>query len=280
MSESPEDATEIEDLYLDLLKKSLTRTLSGEQFAPIGPLSKGFRSNAYRAIRKLLTSRQLELVRKGRFDPKQRAEGLDWPFEGETMVGLRRLDNLQFCIKDVVDRGVVGDLIETGAWRGGAAIFMRAVLKVCRSTDRRVWVADSFAGLPKPDPTIPQDRGDRHWTFDHLAVSLGEVKENFRKYGMLDDQVQFLAGWFSETLPSAPIDRLAILRLDGDMYQSTMDALRPLYPKLSAGGYVIVDDYGAVAGCRAAVDDYRTEFQIGEEPEWIDGSSVYWQRQG
>ena len=89
--------------------------------------------------------------------------------------------------------------------------------------------------------------------------------------------MRFLVGWFHETLPSAPIERLALMRLDGDMYGSTMDALRFLYPKLSTAGYVIVDDYW-LPGCREAVDEYRAEHGITEELVPVDRAIVYWQR--
>ncbi len=212
-------------------------------------------------------------------DLAARAEGRDWPLEAETMVGWRRLDHLQQCITDVLQRRVPGDLIETGVWRGGTAIFMRGVLKAYGDTTRVVWAADSFQGLPEPDPRrYPADAGDRHWTAPELAVPLEVVQANFDRYGLLDAQVRFLVGWFSDTLPTAPIERLAVLRLDGDMYGSTMDGLRYLYPKVSVGGYVIVDDYGAVPGCRAAVDDFRAEHGITEELEWIDWTGVFWRR--
>jgi O-methyltransferase len=179
----------------------------------------------------------------------------------------------------VLEREVPGDLIETGAWRGGATIFMRAILRAYGDTERVVWVADSFQGLPTPDPSLyPEDETDRSWAHAELAVSLDNVKANFERYGLLDDQVRFLPGWFRETLPAAPIERLALLRLDGDMYESTMVALESLYPKLSSGGYVIVDDYGALQGCRAAVDDFRREQAITEELKWIDWTGVFWKR--
>ena len=153
------------------------------------------------------------------------------------------------------------------------------MLKAYGDESRRVWVADSFEGLPPPDAAqYPADRDDAHWTKDKLAVSLDQVRDNFERYELLDDHVVFLKGWFSDTLPSAPIEALAVLRLDGDMYQSTIEALRALYPKLSKGGYVIVDDYG-LPNCRAAVEDYRSEHGISEEIVDIDGSGVYWQRQ-
>ncbi len=87
-----------------------------------------------------------------------------------------------------------------------------------------------------------------------------------------------LWGWFRDTLPAAPIERLAVLRLDGDLYQSTLESLTHLYPKLSQGGYVIVDDYGAVPACRKAVEDYRSKQGIREEIVAIDWTGVFWQR--
>ena len=132
--------------------------------------------------------------------------------------------------------GVPGDLIETGVWRGGATILMRAILKARGVTDRVVWVADSFAGLPAPNAArYPLDAGINLHRFPQLAVTLERVQDNFRRYGLLDDQVRFLKGWFRDTLPAAPIERLAVLRLDGDLYESTIQALESLYDKLSAG---------------------------------------------
>jgi O-methyltransferase len=111
-----------------------------------------------------------------------------------------------------------------------------------------------------------------------LVVSLDDVRNNFARYGLLDDQVRFLVGWFSDTLPTAPVERLALLRLDGDLYESTIVALRSLYPKLSPGGYVIVDDWGAVPACKQAVTDFRLEAGIDDQIHEIDWTGAYWQR--
>lgn len=174
------------------------------------------------------------------------------------MVGLGRLDNLQDCIIRVVADGVPGDLLEAGVWGGGASIFMRGVLRVVGDFTRSVWVADSFQGLPPPDAnSYPADAGDEHWRNPELAVGIDEVRRNFERYGLLDERVRFLPGWFCDSLPNAPITRLSVLRLDGDTYQSAMEALVALYHKVSTGGFVIIDDYGAVPGCRQAVDDFR-----------------------
>src|SRR5262249_916306 len=176
-------------------------------------------------------------------------------------------------------KDVPGDLIETGAWRGGACIFMRAILKAYDVKDRLVWVADSFEGLPKPDPgKYPADAGDKHHTFKPVAVSLEQAKANLEKYVVGDEKVRFLKGWFKDTLPTAPIQRLAILRLDGDMYESTIDGLSNLYAKVSPGGYIIVDDYGAVPACKKAIEDYRSTNGIKDPVRDIDGSGVFWQK--
>lgn len=252
-------------LYLDLMK----RTLSGWVYADGNILDVG-RSG-------------LELRGEGgdwrSFNPRLREQGADWPEHAQTMIGLERLDNLQSCVEDALANDVPGDLIETGVWRGGATILMRAVLKAYGVEDRRVWVADSFEGVPPPDPErYPPDKDSPLHAFEELAVSLEQVKANFERYGLLDEQVRFLEGWFCDTLPEAPIERLAVVRLDGDMYESTMDALVNLYPKLSAGGYLIVDDYGALPMCRQAVHDYRTAHGISEEIRPIDWSGVFWRR--
>ena len=190
------------------------------------------------------------------------------------------MDNIQFCVEEVLRDQIPGDMIETGVWRGGAVIFIRAILKAYGITDRTVWAADSFSGLPKPDDgTYPADAGDRHYLISELAISLEEVQENFRRFGLLDGQVRFLKGWFRETLPKAPISRLAMIRLDGDLYESTMDGLTSLYPKLSVGGYLIVDDFHMVPSCRKAVHDYRKRHGITEPILNIDDAGVFWRRE-
>jgi Macrocin-O-methyltransferase (TylF) len=213
------------------------------------------------------------------FDRAKREAGKDWPASALSMIGAKRMLQLQRASEFVIERGVPGDFIETGVWRGGACILMRAVLAAWGVTDRRVWVADSFQGLPEPDAErYPKDAGNMLCVFDQLAVSADEVRAGFARFGLLDDQVRFLEGWFRDTLPSAPIDRLAILRLDGDLYESTMDALVALYDKVSPGGIVIVDDYGILESCRAAVTDFRSQRGVTEAIYRIDDSGVHWQR--
>lgn len=210
---------------------------------------------------------------------EDRINGKDWPIDADSMIGYKRLTNIQDCVTDVLHNKIEGDLIETGVWRGGAVIFMRAILKAYNCTNRIVWAADSFDGLPMPNENkYVADKEDKHYTYDELKVSLETVKENFKKYDLLDEQVQFLKGWFKDTLPNAPINKLAIIRLDGDMYESTMDGLSNLYPKLSKGGFIIIDDWGAVEGCKLAVMDYRRQNNISEEIIPIDMDGVFWKK--
>jgi O-methyltransferase len=141
-------------------------------------------------------------------------------------------------------------------------------------------VADSFEGLPRPDHIkYKADLNDLHYQKDELAISLEVVKKNFEKYDLLDDQVKFLKGWFKDTLPVAPIQKLSILRLDGDMYESTMDGMVNLYHKLSVGGFLIVDDYNVVRGCKQAINDFRETNNIKEEIKFIDWAGIYWKKE-
>ena len=232
----------LKDVYLDLLKKSLSDTL--------------------------------------RDSNNEKEYGLIWPKEAETMIGNYRLNNIRFCIETVIKENIEGDFIETGVWRGGGCIFARGVLLANDITDLKIYVADSFEGLPPPDITKwPADVGDMHHTHsDVLAISETTVMDNFKRYNLFDEQVVFLKGWFENTLPTAPIKKLAVLRLDGDMYGSTMVALTNLYPKLSKGGFCIIDDY-TLHGARRAMEDFRCKEQIGSTIIPIDTMSIYWRNE-
>jgi len=263
--------------YLHLLKKTLLRFPLDEEDRALRAHIAGVDAAQLREI-----DRWMDQARDPGADcpdVEVRAAGRDWPTTAETMIGLFRMDNLHATLLDVIQRGVPGDAIEVGAWRGGAAIFMRAIVKMCGEAARQVWVADSFQGLPRPDAArYPADAGDTHWQHPELAVSLDDVRANFQRYGLLDRQVTFLPGWFRDTLPQAPIGELALLRIDGDMYESTMVALESLYPKLRSGGFAIIDDYGALESCRRAVDDYRRREAIRDALLPIDWTGVMWQR--
>lgn len=244
---------EVHELYLDMVKRSLVNWIYGDS--------------------------ELALVSDRPLKPAARIVGKGWPSSAHTMIGLRRLENIQSCVETVLKDGVPGDLLEAGVWRGGATILMRAVLQAYQVKDRCVWAVDSFEGMPPPNPEkYPHDAGLFLNQFPQLGVSLEQVQENFARYGLLDERVRFLKGWFRDTLPTAPIQQLAVLRVDADLYESTMDSLKYLYPRLAVGGFAIIDDYSDIPACRQAVTDYRQAQGIEEEIIRIDWTGVYWRR--
>ena len=197
-----------------------------------------------------------------------------------TMIGDRRMDNIETCVRRALEGNVPGDLIETGVWRGGATIFMRGLLGAFGVRDRTVYVADSFQGVPAPDADrYPADEGMPLHLWSPLAVSADEVRANFARFGLLDDQVEFVEGWFRDTLPRLRGHQWAVVRLDGDLYESTTNALDNLYDGLSPGGWLIVDDYEIVA-CRRAVNDFRERNDIREPIIEIDWTGICWQKGG
>ncbi len=247
------NVTKAADLYLDLLVRCVTNTVYGDSNK--GP----WRPAAY--------------------DPEARRQGTDWPEIAHSMIGVIRMECLCHLAQTVLRDEIPGDFIETGVWRGGACIVMRGVLKVFEDTARKVYVADSFQGLPEPNAEqYPADAGQTAHTFDYLSVSRDTVARNFESYGLLDDQVVFVEGWFKDTLPALKATEFALIRLDGDLYESTILALEFLYPKLSVGGFVVVDDYGSWPSCRQAVHDYRLAHEIHDDIIPIDTAGVYWRR--
>ncbi len=243
------------ELYIDLMKRAVANTI--------------YEDPAYA----MPNPNQLT-----RFNSMTRELGKDHPLYAHTMIGMKRLNNIQACLVDILNNNVQGDCIETGVWRGGATILMRAILKAYGDTTRKVWVADSFAGLPPPDVAhYPQDRGIFLCDVPYLSVSMETVQDNFKKYGLLDKQVVFLKGFFKDTLLTAPVEKISLLRLDGDLYQSTIEALTALYPKVSIGGYIIIDD-AQIPACMSAVTDYRKMYGIEDPAFWIDQDGLYWQK--
>lgn len=249
---------DIRDRYLDLLESSLSNAIYGESRWEM------FLRLALQRIR------HPYLTRRGAFG---------WPARAHTMIGQARLRNLRNLVERTLLEGVPGDYIETGVWRGGACILIRGVLAAHGVVNRRVFVADTFEGLPRPNAArYPADMRDRLFVFEELAVSKEQVRSNFARYNLLDQQVVFLKGLFSETLPGLAGDSFALIRLDGDMYESTMDSLTNLYDRLSRGGFAIVDDYGGIKACKTAVDDFLGARGLQPQINAIDDSCVWWRK--
>lgn len=169
-----------------------------------------------------------------------------------------RLQTMHDALISLDARGIAGDVVECGVWRGGHIILARLV-----SPQRRCWLYDTFTGMTEPGPydrkrsgnkPPPEKAKNKKWTM----ASLEEVMENMRCEGVLDKNLmQFVVGDVIETLngPDLP-DTIALLRLDTDWYESTKKELEVLWPRLVLGGILIIDDYGHWMGVRKAVDEY------------------------
>jgi hypothetical protein len=216
---------------------------------------------------------------KNQFDASIRNRGLDWPEKAFSMVGSARIQNFRNLIELAIIKDLPGDIVETGVWRGGASILAKAVLTAYGCKDKKIILCDSFAGLPPPDANqYPKDEGSNFHEFPQLAVSLEQVQENFKKFGLLDDQIMFVKGWFKDTMPHMEVKDIAILRLDGDMYESTLTPLKYLFDRVVAGGWIIIDDYEWIPACKEAVHDFLEERGLNFNIQKIDGVGVYFQK--
>lgn len=262
-------------------------------------------------------------LRHAPYDHRRRTLGLDVPRRGLTMVGWKRLESLEECARTIRDEGIAGDFLETGVWRGGVGMYLKAVLRRYGLEDRTVWMADLFGGPVKLNallkwfgrvasffaPLAPERftrfvlrrgvfpvpeviEGDlknfimflsRHPELVEELTELtsrAEIEENFRRLGLFDERLRFLPGLVHETMPNAPFERLALLRLDVDYYEATVAVLEHAYDRVSPGGFVVIDDYGSLDGCRRAVDDFRARAGVSAEMQWIDEHAVFWRRPG
>lgn len=272
------------EAYIELLKRTVLGDAAGPVtvYQPVREPPSGRLTGPL--LPRLLRREGAMLARPANIDLSQNEEGQlsvwDLPAWPLTMIGSRRLDNVEACMRSVLDAKIPGDFIETGVWKGGTTIFMRGLLRAYGVADRRVYVADSFEGVPPPDEgRYPDDSGLDFHLWPDLAVDLESVRGNFARLGLLDDQVEFVKGWFRDTLPALRGHQWAVVRLDGDLYESTTDALENLYDGLSTGGWLIVDDF-EIAACRQAVTDFRSARGITEPIVEIDANGVCWQKTG
>ncbi len=199
----------------------------------------------------------------------------------DTLAPPAQLDAIQACIETIVNDAIPGDLMEAGCFRGGLCVLMSGVLKALGALDRKVFAADSFAGLPSPDVTLAPDDAivfELLHAVGGFKSSIEQFRETLRRHDLLDGRIQPIRGWFHETLPCAPIQSLAMIRLDATFQQSTRAVLDALYPKLSPGGFVFCSDYGVPTGARRAVDEYRFKHGIGEPLVDVDNQGVLWRK--
>ena len=284
--------SELTQSYIDLLKKSLLNEVYLENELRIQYLAKQlsqkkrfWESKTHKVdyhtlhhIKDIFPEDYKKLI-NGRAVGDHLDQNLQHLVYAHSMIGRKRMDNIEECVKIILDENISGDLMECGVWQGGAGIFMRGLLKAYGNTNKKVWLADSFDGLPPPE--IKEDEGlfITKNEVPGIAVSLETVKQNFRTYDLLDEQVYFLKGWFKDSLKNAPVEQLSLLRLDGDLFESTMTALEDLYHKVTLGGFIIIDDYGALVQCKAAVDQFREQNMITTPMQTIDWTGVYWRKE-
>lgn len=191
-----------------------------------------------------------------------------------TLLSKSQLDLVEKSVLLVEARGVPGDFIEAGIWRGGVIILMRALMNAHQISGRRIFAADSFAGIPK-NVRATNDPVDL-WR-DRWVAPLAEVQQNIARFGLLDDKVKFVVGFFADSLKALAQERFALIRLDSDSYDSVEESLLYLYPLLSKGGVIIIDDWH-LAGCRAAVENYRSRLGVTDEIAEYDGNA-FWVKQ-
>lgn len=211
-------------------------------------------------------------------------QGSVHPENALTMIGLRRMVNLKNLLIETIRNNIEGDILEAGCWRGGAMMYARAILNAYDNNNKKVYCCDSFEGIPRMD--------DAKYYLDRIAYQyeflnknpVEKVIKNFNRLGLNEGTI-IVKGYFHNTFPKINVNRLSLLRLDGDTYNSTYISLFYMYPKLSVGGYIIIDDYIDWLGCREATNTYRQENNITEQIYFVDYEygeilrGVYWKKE-
>ena len=274
----------INENYLKLVEDTILSNIHKYNYSPLTYTKKNPIKNLIKFLLNTLFNNNLkEITIKSKIKDRDIEDGLIRATNSFSMIGLKRLKNIRYLIEKINEEKISGDLIEAGIWKGGVIIYMRACL-LSLNMNNKVFGADSFAGLPEiDDQTYPEDKIYRqilkNGNDKGLIISEDEVIENLNKFGFHDDNTILLKGWFNETLKDGRINKISLLRIDGDMYKSTYEALDLLYHKVTKGGYVIIDDYGLQSqACKKAVDDFRKKNDINSEIINIDWSGIYWKK--
>lgn len=245
-----------------------------------------------------------------------------------TLIGPKRLDNIEQAIKHIITNQIEGDILEAGCWRGGALLYLKACLHVYEPQSKRVvygadlfpesqsivnncWYLYVIKALMRCYPVLPKSLQKRlvnsimesfpneNYSEQTIAkvrffckqlsyipkrdmnkTSRDDLIEAFKRYQLADDNVQLYQGWFDQSFPllDKKIDRLALLRVDADFYQSTLQTLEQFYPKLAQEGICIIDDYGGFDECKRAVDEYRNQHNITAPMQSVDGICYSWKK--
>jgi hypothetical protein len=183
-----------------------------------------------------------------------------------TMTSIERMYALYQAVRHVHAASVPGDVVECGVWRGGSSMLAALTLASLGDRERRLWLYDTFEGMSEPtdaDVALTGERMTDGWDGRRAAddpvlciASLEDVRDNMASTGYPPDRIEFVRGKVEDTIPVRAPDRIALLRLDTDWYESTRHELEHLWPRLSPGGVLILDDYGHWLGARRAVDEF------------------------
>jgi O-methyltransferase len=178
-----------------------------------------------------------------------------------TQTSRERVVTLADAVEYVVRANVAGDLVECGVWRGGSSMAVALTLLRLGAADRRLWLYDTFGRMPAPgehdrDYAGCDVAGHESSMLGDAGLSLPDVQAAMRSTAYPERQIRYVPGRVEDNIPATAPDRVALLRLDTDWYESTRHELEHLYPRLSRGGVLIIDDYGHYAGARRAVDEY------------------------
>jgi len=275
---------DIKKLYLQVIEDILLSKIHPYTYSKIQYYDNNIFKNFIKYLLIIIFNRKNQtLVIKNLIDSDAIENGLIRGSNSFTMIGTKRLLNIKYLINIISDENIEGDLIEAGVWKGGVIIYMRACL-VAYSLNKKVFGADSFKGLPPVDDVkYPDDKIYKtilkKGNDQGLMISKEEVIKNLNYFNFNDADTILLDGWFEDSLKDIRINKLSLLRIDGDMYKSTYEALDMLYHKVSEGGYIVIDDYGLGSmSCKKAVDDFRKKNNIDSELIKIDWTGVFWKK--
>ncbi len=184
-----------------------------------------------------------------------------------TQTSRERVATLADAVEYLVRANVAGDFVECGVWRGGSSMAVALTLLRLDATDRRLWLYDTFGQMPAPgehdrDCAGRQVAGHQTSMLGDSGLTLPDVQAAIRSTGYPGERVSYVRGRIEETVPASAPAQIALLRLDTDWYESTRHELEHLYPRLTSGGVLIIDDYGHYAGARQAVDEYFAEAPV------------------
>jgi cephalosporin hydroxylase len=213
--------------------------------------------------------RMLRRRRAGLSVPSDESNG----FLPYATMGRHRLDHLEQCLDTIRAEAVPGSLIDCNTGRGGGAIFLRGYLEAHELADRTVWVADEFRASPAPE----REPAEVEETMAGFRADLNLVRDAFERFDLLDERVRFLIGDPEASTAAADIGDIALLRLGPDIGAEAGGVLDALYPQLSLGAFVVVDDYTDGA-CGTAITDFRVRHGITEPLEPVDWSAVAWRK--